>query len=278
MKKHGKNRAVIILKYAALILIVLLFLLPIVYMLANSVMTSREIVDSYSTSPEHYASFHLIPDQFSLEQYYQAFLRRPQFLNYFWNSLLITVPIVLIQTLVSIFAAFAFTKLKFPFRDALFFIFIILLIMPSWVTMVPNYMMIQRMGLLDTIWALILPSAFTAFGVCLLRQYMRYVPDDAIEAARIDGASTLKILFKIVIPQVKGGIAALMILTFIDNWNMVEQVVIYLTDEEKYPLSVALSSFSTTDTGVIFACGVIFMIPPLLLYLYHSKEFKNSKV
>ena len=134
------------------------------------------------------------------------------------------------------------------------------------------------MGLLDTIWALILPSAFTAFGVCLLRQYMRYVPDDAIEAARIDGASTLKILFKIVIPQVKGGIAALMILTFIDNWNMVEQVVIYITDKDKYPLSVALSSFGTTDPGVIFACGVIFMIPPLLLYLYHSKEFKNSKV
>ncbi|MBQ3265473.1 MAG: carbohydrate ABC transporter permease [Ruminococcus sp.] len=273
-----KKRIVLILKYAALVLIVLMFLLPIVYMLANSVMPTKEITDAYTTSPDHYASFHLIPDRFSLEQYYQAFLRRPQFLNLFWNSVLITVPIVIIQTVVSIFAAFAFTKLKFPFRDALFFIFIILLIMPSWVTMVPNYMMIQRLGLLDTIWSLILPSAFTAFGVCLLRQYMRYVPDETIEAARIDGASTLKILFRIVLPQVKGGVAALMILTFIDNWNMVEQVIVFITDEEKYPLSVALSSFSSSDPGVIFACGVIFMIPPLLLYLYHSKEFKNSKV
>ena len=273
-----KKRVTLIGKYLLLTLILLMFLLPLIYMPANSLMPTSEIVDAYTTSSEHYARFHLIPDNFSLEQYYQAFLRRPQFLKLFWNSLLITVPIVAIQSLASFFAAFAFTKLKFPFRDALFFLFIILLLLPSWVTMVPNYMMIQRMGLLDTVWALILPSSFTAFGVCLLRQYMRYVPDETLEAARIDGASTLKILFKIVLPQVKGGVAALMILTFIDNWNMVEQVIIYISDENKYPLSVALSSYASTDPGVIFACGVIFMIPPLLLYLYHSKEFKNTAV
>lgn len=273
-----KKRVIIALKYAALALIALLFLLPIIYMLANSLMPTEEITKAYTNSPEHYADFHLIPDSFSLEQYYQAFLRRPEFLNLFWNSVIITVPIVLVQTIVSIFAAFAFTKLRFPLRDALFFVFIILLIMPSWVTMVPNYMMIQQMGLIDTIWALILPSSFTAFGVCLLRQYMRYVPDETIEAARIDGASALKILFKIVLPQVKGGVAALIILTFIDNWNMVEQVVIYISDKDKYPLSVALSNYAATDPGIVFACGVIFLIPPLLLYLYHSKEFKNSKL
>ena len=273
-----KKRIVIILKYVLLSFIALLFLTPILYMLANSVMTSGEIVEAYTTSPDHYASFHLIPDQFSLEQYYQAFFRRPQFLKLFWNSLLITVPIVLIQSLVSFFAAFAFTKLKFPFRDALFFIFIILLIMPSWVTLVPNYMMIQNLGLLDTIWSLILPSAFTAFGVCLLRQYMRYVPDETIEAAQLDGASMFRILFRIVLPQVKAGVASLVILTFIDSWNMVEQVIIFISDEEKYPLSVALSEYAGTDTGIIFACGVIFMIPPLLLYLYHSKEFKNARM
>lgn len=273
-----KKRVIPAVKYVVLALIALLFLLPVVYMLANSVMSSGEITRAYTASPEHYAEFHLIPDRFSLEQYYQAFLRRPEFLNMFWNSVIITVPIVLIQTLVSVFAAFAFTKLRFPLRNALFFIFIILLMMPSWVTMVPNYIMIQRMGLLDTVWALILPSSFTAFGVCLLRQYMRYVPDETIEAARIDGASAVKILFKIVLPQVRGGVAALLILTFIDNWNMVEQVVIYLSDKNKYPLSVSLSHYAATDSGIIFACGVIFMIPPLLLYLYHSKEFKNSNL
>lgn len=273
-----KKRLIRVGKYLLLALILLLFLLPVIYMLANSVMSSSEITDAYTTSSEHFARFHLIPDNFSLEQYYQVFLRRPQFLNLFWNSLLITVPIVAIQSLVSFFAAFAFTKLKFPLRDTLFFLFIILLILPSWVTMVPNYMMIQRLGLLDTIWALILPSSFTAFGVCLLRQYMRYVPDETIEAAQLDGASAFRILFRIVLPQIKGGVAALMILTFIDNWNMVEQVIIYISDENKYPLSVALSSYASTDPGIIFACGVIFMIPPLLLYLYHSKEFKNAKV
>lgn len=273
-----KRRLIITSKYLLLSLIVLLFLMPVIYMLANSFMQSVEITEAYTASANHYATFHLIPDKFSLEQYYQAFLRRPKFLQMFWNSLLITVPIVAVQTVVSIFAAFAFTKLKFPLRDTLFFVFIILLILPSWVTLVPNYIMIQKLGLLDTVWSLILPSAFTAFGVCLLRQYIRYIPDETIEAAKIDGASTFKILFRIVVPQVKGGIAALMILTFIDSWNMVEQVIIYITDKEMYPLSVALSEFSDSDSGIIFACGVIFMIPPLLLYLYHSREFKNAKV
>lgn len=273
-----KKRAVITSKYIVLAIIAAIFLLPILYMVMNSFMPTKEITEAYTSSADHYASFHLIPDQFSLEQYYQAFLRRPQFLKLFWNSVLITVPIVLIQCLISIFAAFAFTKFEFPLRDVLFFIFIILLILPSWVTMVPNYMMIQKMGLLDTIWSLILPSAFTAFGVCLLRQSMRYVPDETIEAARMEGCGVFRILFQIVLPQVKGGIASLMILTFIDSWNMVEQVIIYITDKDKYPLSVALSEYAGTDTGIIFACGVIFMIPALLIFLYHSKEFKNARV
>ena len=273
-----KHRLTAISKYLLLSLIALIFLLPVIYMLANSVMQSSEIVEAYTPSKEHYAIFKLIPDKFSLEQYYQAFLRRPKFLRMFWNSLLITVPIVVTQSIVSLFASFAFAKLKFPFRDKLFFVFIILLILPSQVTMVPNYIVLQQLGLLDSLAALILPSAFTAFGVCLLRQYMRYIPDETIEAARIDGAGTFKILFQIVVPQVRGGIASMMILTFIDAWNMVEQVIVFITDREKYPLSVALSEFSDSDVGIVFACGVIFMIPPLLLYLYHSKEFKNAKV
>ena len=131
---------------------------------------------------------------------------------------------------------------------------------------------------MDTLAAIILPSSFSAFGVCLLRQYMRYVPDETIEAAHVDGASYIKILFRIVIPQVKGGMAALIILTFIDCWNMVEQIIVYLEDSSKYPLSVTMRYLSESDPGVIFACGVIFAVPPLLLYLYHSKEFKDAKV
>lgn len=273
-----KRKLISALKYAALSAIALLFLMPILYMAANSFMQSDEITTAYSMTEERYAAFKLIPDRFSLEQYYQAFLRRPKFLKMFWNSMLVTVSVTGIQSLFAVFASFSFAKLKFPFQDQVFFLFVVLLVMPMQVTLVPNYIIISGMGLLDTFSSLILPSAFSAFGVCLLRQYMRYVPDETIEAAKIDGASTLKILFKIVVPQVKGGIAAMVILTFIDAWNMVEQVVIYITDEEKYPLSAAMSSLSENDLGIVFACGVIFTVPPLLLYLYHSKEFKNAKV
>ncbi|GHU81994.1 sugar ABC transporter permease [Clostridia bacterium] len=273
-----KKKVKISLKYIALILIICLFLLPIIYMLANSFMSQSEVARAYSQSAREFAQFKIIPNKFSMEQYYQAFLRHPKFLNMFWNSLIITIPVVILQSIISIFAAYAFSKFNFWGKNKIFFIFTILLIMPLQVTLVPNYIMLDSINLLNTYLAVILPGACSAFGICLLRQYMLYVPNDTMEAAKIYGANHMNVLFKIVVPQVKGGIAALVILTFIDSWNMVEQVIIYLDDNEKYPLSAAMSTIRENDLGIIFACGIIFTIPPLLIYLYNKKEFKSAAV
>ena len=261
-----------VLKYILLALILLLFLFPVIYMIACSVMSAGEVSKMLNFTNGNYTDIKLIPDMFSLEQFYQVFFRRPEYLLKFWNSVIITFPTVIMQVIVSSLAAFAFAKLKFPLRDKLFFIYIILLILPLQVTLVPNYIVLNQMNLLNHFLAVILPGTFSAFGICLLRQSIKYVSNSSIEAARIDGASYFKIFIKIILPQIKGGLATLTLLTFIDNWNMVEQPLIYFDDKAMYPLSIQLSNFSHSDFGVIFACGVMFMIPALLVYLFGAKD------
>ena len=261
-----------VFKYILLALILLLFLFPVIYMIACSVMSAGEVSKMLNFTNGNYTDIKLIPDMFSLEQFYQVFFRRPEYLLKFWNSVIITFPTVIMQVIVSSLAAFAFAKLKFPLRDKLFFIYIILLILPLQVTLVPNYIVLNQMNLLNHFLAVILPGTFSAFGICLLRQSIKYVSNSSIEAARIDGASYFKIFIKIILPQIKGGLATLTLLTFIDNWNMVEQPLIYFDDKAMYPLSIQLSNFSHSDFGVIFACGVMFMIPALLVYLFGAKD------
>lgn len=143
------------------------------------------------------------------------------------------------------------------------------------VTLVPNYIVLDNLELLNNFLAIILPGTFSAFGICLLRQSIKYIPESTIEAARIDGASYFKIFTNIILPQIKGGLITLTLLCFIDNWNVVEQPLIYFDDEAMYPLSIGLSDISNSDYGIIFACGVMFMIIPLLIYLYGQRDIDS---
>ena len=245
-----------VIKYIFLILITAVFLFPVVYMIACSFMSDSQVSSMLDFTNGEYKEINLIPEMFSLEQYYQVFFRRPEYL-------------------VSALAAFAFAKLKFPFRDKLFFVYIVLLILPLQVTLVPNYIVLDNLNLLNNFLAIILPGTFSAFGICLLRQSIKYIPESTIEAARIDGASYFKIFTNIILPQIKGGLITLTLLCFIDNWNVVEQPLIYFDDEAMYPLSIGLSDISNSDYGIIFACGVMFMIIPLLIYLYGQRDIDS---
>ncbi len=267
-----------VIKYSFLISITIIFLFPIIYMLACSFMGKAQINSLLDFSNGTYKDLELIPDKFSLNQYYHVFFRRPEYLLKFWNSIIMTVPTVICQVIVSALAAFAFAKLKFPFRDKLFFIYIILLILPLQVTIVPDYIVLDNIGLLNNFLAVILPGTFSAFGICLLRQSMKYISDSSIEAARIDGASYFKVFIKIILPQIKGGLITLTLLCFIDNWNMVEQPLIYFDDKSMYPLSITMADVSSGDLGIVFACGVMFMIPALLIYLYGYRDIDSPFV
>ena len=128
----------------------------------------------------------------------------------FWNSLKIVLPLVIGQVAVGSMAAYVFAKLKFPHREKIFFLYIITMLMPFQVTLVPNYLVMDYLGLLDNPLSLILPGIFSAFGVFLLRQFMTYIPDSCIDAARIDGAGLVRIFFYIVLPMVNTGLQLLL--------------------------------------------------------------------
>ncbi len=269
------KRTKLLFKYFLLLVITVVFLFPVIYMLACSFMSSTEVQKMLSFTDGQYKTVNMIPQMFSFEQYYQVFFRRAEYLLKFWNAVIITFPTVAGQLVVSSLAAFAFAKLKFPLKDKLFFIYIVLLILPLQVTLVPNYIVLDNLKLLNNFLSIILPGTFSAFGICLLRQSIKYIPDASIEAALIDGASYFKIFTRIILPQIKGGLITLTLLCFIDNWNVVEQPLIYFKDKGMYPLSITLAEIGDSDYGIVFACGVMFMIPALLIYLYGQKDIDS---
>lgn len=257
-------------RYLTLTLFAIFFALPIVYTVMNSLMSPAEVQHYYSGSGQ--MTLHLLPDQFSLEEYYQILFRRPDYLMKFFNSLWPVTVIVIGQVCVSSAAGFAFAKFRFPGRDVLFFFVIILMMMPIQVTLVSNYIVLDQMGLIGTYFAIILPAIFSPFGVFLMRQVIAAMPDELIEAAKLDGAGNWRIFLRIVLPCSKSGVVSLVILCFIDNWNMVEQPIVFLKDAGKYPLSVFLSQINEMNPGLSFACGVLAMVPVALLFLFYEKE------
>lgn len=259
-----------------LIILAIVFVVPLIFTLTNSFMSSYEIGEHYEkfnrvVEEGEYFSLKFVPDQFSVAQYYTILIGKSKFIRMLWNSIFYVLPIVILHVSVSTMAAFIFAKMKFRFKEQIFFIYIVLMLMPFQVILVPNYLVLQQLNLIDNMWGIILPGVFNAFGVFLLRQYMSSIPDDVIEASMVDGCSIFKVFKHMILPNVKSGIAALGILSFIDNWNMVEQPLIFLNDPNKYPMSLYLSSIRSGELGISFAASIVFMIPVILLFLYGEK-------
>lgn len=257
----------------------ILFLTPIILTITNSFMSSSEISSNYgsvfatnSSGGKVYISekvnLKFIPDMVSFSQYITVLFKSPEYLLKFWNSVILVGPIVIFQLIVASLASYGFARYRGKLREIIFFGYIILMLMPYQVTLVPNYLVSDRLNLLDTNWAIWLPGIFSPFAVFLLTKFMRRIPTSMIEAAQIDGAGEWQIFRKICMPLCKGAVCSAAILVFIDYWNMVEQPLILLSDAEKHPLSVFLSKINAGEIGLAFAVATIYMIPSLLIFLY----------
>ena len=255
-----------------------MFLMPTLLTITNSFMTQSEITANYgqvfqnATNGTSYIkdtiNLKFIPDKVSFSQYFTVLLKSPDFLYKFWNSVILVVPIVIAQLLVASIAAYGFTRWRGKVRDSIFFFYVILMLMPYQVTLVPNYLVCDWLGILDTRWAIILPGAFAPFSVFLLTKFMRRIPASLIEAAKLDGAGEWRIFWSICLPQCRSALYSIAILVFIDYWNMVEQPLILLKNADMQPLSVYLSTINAGEIGIAFAAAVVYMIPGLLLFLH----------
>ncbi|MGI5978589.1 MAG: carbohydrate ABC transporter permease [Oscillospiraceae bacterium] len=256
-----------------------LFLLPTVLTITNSFMSPSEISANYGTvfqnaqsSTKTYVAekvnLKFIPDKVTFSQYSTALIKSPDYLFKFWNSVFLVVPIVILQLLIAALAAYSFTRYRGRAKSFLFFFYVILMLMPYQVTLVPNYLVSSWLGILNTRWAIILPGSFAPFSVFLLTKFMRRIPRSLIEAAKLDGAGEWTIFTKICLPQCRSALYSVAILVFMDNWNMVEQPIILLPDTSKQPLSVFLSTINAGEVGLAFAVATIYMVPSLLLFLH----------
>lgn len=273
--------------------VAIIFLLPIVLTVTNSFMAKTEISANYgSVFPSNSSSssyggststnsnkvvfkdvnLKFIPDMVSFEQYNTVLFKSPDYLLKFWNSVILVVPIVIFQTLISVMAAYGLSRVRRKWKEVVFFTYIIMMLMPYQVTLVPNYLVAEKLHILNTNWAIWLPGIFSPFAVYMLTKYIRRIPSGIIEAAEIDGCNEWEIFWRIAFPLSKGSMASVAILIFIDYWNMVEQPIILMSDDNLHPLSVFLSKINSGEIGLAFAVASIYMFLPLFVFLY-GEEF-----
>ncbi len=277
--KNNKKKVFTVMITSFACIAAVLFLMPTVLTIANSFMTSSEISANYGamygnmtedtkTFISEDVNLKFIPDKVSASQYISVLFKSPEYLFKFWNSVALTVPITVFQLLTAIFASYGFSRYQGKIKSIIFFSYIILMLMPYQVTLVPNFLVAEKFGLLDTRWAIILPGIFSPFSVFLLTKVMKRIPVSYIEAAKLDGANEFQILFKICLPLCKGALVSIGMLVFIDYWNMVEQPLVLMKEADMHPLSVFLSQINTGDVGLAFAVGTVYMVPTVLMFLY----------
>lgn len=215
---------------------------------------------------------------FSLKAYYEVFLSSRLYLERFCRSLLLCLVIAVGQVLVSVLAGYAFAKCKFPGRDLLFFLLMLLMILPVQVTLASNYAMFRNMELLNTYSCIVLPAMFMPLGTFLMTRSFQSIPQEIIEAAQLDGCNLMSILLQIAMPMNKSGIFCTMLLSFLDSWNMVEQPLAYLENFMDYPLSVGLAAAPPESQAVQMVCCVLVALPPLFLFAYYNQELLEGIV
>lgn len=280
MKRKIKKTAIGI----CLLVLALLIVYPTVVTIADSFMSVREIEIQYGkvftgTDAEDNSNgfraertlVKLIPDIISLKQYSKILFQSPDYLFKFWNSFILTVPIVILQLVIALMAAYGFSRCKGRIKEIIFFAYIILMLLPYQVTLVPNYLVSKWLHLLGGRGAIIIPAVFSPFAVFLLTKGMNRIPIECYDAARLDGANEMNMFTRICVPLCKNIVTSVGMLIFFDYWNMVEQPILMLDNSDKYPLSIFLSQINQGEIGIAFAASVLYMIPCLLIFLYGSE-------
>jgi len=252
--------------YVLLIGGALIAIFPMLWMLSASVMPTGEA----STYPPH-----LIPSSITFSHYRELFTR----LNlgrYLFNSTLIAVTVTAVSLVVNSMAGYAFAKLRFRGRDRTFRILSLGLVLPVQIAMLPLFLLMKNLHLINTYWGVIIPGMASIFGIFLIRQYALSIPDDMLDAARIDGASELRIYWEVVVPGILPILATLAIWTFLATWNDFMWPLIVLSDEAHYTLPVALANLSgehVQDTELMMAGSVLTVIPVLAVFLFLQRYY-----
>ena len=281
MKRNGSRRRRHLLSRFLLMLLALAILLPVIVTALYSFFSPEEIrafmAQRGSYDEAAWLDARLSPHMFSLSQYWRVLITDTSVLRMFAMSVFYTIAILLGQAVFVPMLAYALSRFRFRGRNAIFLAILMLMLLPYQVTMVPNVLTLRRMGLLNTVWAVILPMWFAPFYVFLLRQFMAALPNELFEAAQVDGAGTIRCYFHIALPVCRPAIGAALALSFADCWNLVEQPMTYLSQRaDLQPLSVMFNQLVSESSGVEFAGAVIYILPALFVYLYFLEDILSG--
>ena len=255
--------------YAAAILLALIALVPFAWMISTSFKNRGALMS---------IPIEWIPEEPTLDAYFTVFERFP-FLRAIGNSLLIAVCYTLLTLVSASMAAFAFTKIQFKGSGFLLGLYLATMMIPTQVTMIPLFVVMNQIGLINHYSSVILPAIFRPFAVFLLVQQMRTIPPDYMDAARIDGAGVWRIWRQVMLPLCAPSLATLAVTNFMDSWNDYLWPLLMLTDKAKMTLPIALSTLNgqyDTEYNVMMAGSLISMIPIILIYIFAQKYFKHG--
>lgn len=239
---------------------------PLAWMLSASFMPAG----AAQTSPPT-----LLPEAFTLNHYRDLFSRL-HVSRYLINSLVIATSVTFLALILNSLAGYAFAKLQFRGRERLFQVLLAALVIPAQVAMLPLFMLLKQLGLINSYWAVILPASATIYGIFLVRQFATSIPDSLLDAARIDGAGELRIFFSMVLPWLRPVLLTLGLFTFLAMWNDFMWPLIVLSDKQNYTLPVALAILSgehVQDSELMMAGAVLTTLPVLLIFLLLQKYF-----
>ena len=268
-RKKIEKKIKVIWFYVIACLIAVIVLIPFLWMLSTSLKSKGALMQ---------LPVEWIPKEPTLDSYTKVFSRLP-FLRAIFNSFFITISYTVITILSSSMAAFAFTKIKFPYADVIFKLYLASMMIPTQVTMIPLFVVMNNLGLINTYPSVILPSLFRAFAVFMLVQQMRGIPNDYMEAAELDGASLFRIYRTVILPLSKSSIATLTVTTFMESWNDYLWPLLMLNDKNKMTLTLALNSLNGqygTKYNLLMAGSLISMIPIIIVYICAQKYFKEG--
>lgn len=267
MKLKNRNSKISkCLLYVVLIILTFAMLVPFAWMFSASLKLDKDVF---------IFPIKWIPENPRWQNYVDIWTKIP-LMTFVLNTVKITLIVTVLQLLTSSFAAYAFAKLKFRYKDTLFMAYIATIAVPWQVYMVPQFMMMRNFGLNDSHLAIIFLQAFSAFGVFMMRQFYQGIPDELCEAARIDGMSEYQIYARIMLPLSKPALSTLTIFTFVNTWNDFLGPLIYLKTEAKKTLQLGLKMFISqysSEYGLIMAASVLSLIPVLIVFLSLQKHF-----
>lgn len=265
MKKIVKG-----LTYLPLIVLAAIICFPVLFAASGVFMKQWELKQYLAPvlgGTQGLAEWPLLPHAPTLQSLVELLIDSPQFFVMFWNSLKISLCILVGQIIFGVPAAWGLARFSFPGKRAVLLLYIVLMLMPFQVLMLPQYLVINRLGMLDTHASVILPAVFSTFPVFIMYRFFYGIPEAILEAARIDGAGNFQIFFRIGVPLGAAGIVSAGILGFLESWNMIEQPMTFLKTKSLWPLSLFLPEIGLEEVGIGFAAAFMMLVPALLLFL-----------